>query len=134
MFIFIFIFTIKYFNFYLNSNLFYSNNSLFNPLLTHFLVFIHPPMILILLLLLKLNNFSNKKINLLFYLFTFTLFLGSYWATSVFGWGGWWSWDPIENISLMYWFLFMLYIHKIKKITNMIYYFIFLLTFIYFYL
>ena len=105
LFILLFIILIKYFNFYLNSNLFNSNNAIFNPLLTHFLVFIHPPLILVLLLLLKNNNFKQKNIKLLFFCFSFTLFLGSYWATSVFGWGGWWSWDPIENISLIYWFI-----------------------------
>lgn len=117
---------VKYFNFYLNSNLFNSNNAIFNPLLTHFLVFIHPPLILISLLILKTINLKQSKIKLLFYFFSFTLFLGSYWATSVFGWGGWWSWDPIENISLVYWFLFFLYIHKVNKIS--VYYYIYIFT------
>ena len=25
--------------------------------------------------------------------------LGSYWAYYELGWGGWWFWDPVENIS-----------------------------------
>ena len=29
--------------------------------------------------------------------------LGSYWAYYELGWGGWWFWDPVENISLMPW-------------------------------
>lgn len=123
------LFIIKYFSFYLNSNLFYTNSSLFNPLLTHFLVFIHPPIILLLLLLLKNNNFRNRNMKRYFYFFTFTLFLGSYWATSVFGWGGWWSWDPIENISLLYWLLLLFYIHKLTKNNHITYYIIFTVDF-----
>jgi cytochrome c biogenesis factor len=123
----------KFFNFYTNSNLFNSNNAIFNPLLTHFLVFIHPPIILILLLTLKNINFQYKKLKIFFYIYTFTLFLGSYWATSVFGWGGWWSWDPIENISLTYWFIFLLFIHRINKYSMSLYIYFFAIDFFLFF-
>jgi cytochrome c biogenesis factor len=36
---------------------------------------------------------------------TFGIVLGSYWAYSELGWGGWWFWDPVENISLIPWLL-----------------------------
>jgi cytochrome c-type biogenesis protein CcmF len=29
--------------------------------------------------------------------------MGSWWAYYTLGWGGWWSWDPVENASLMPW-------------------------------
>ncbi|HTH96292.1 MAG TPA: heme lyase CcmF/NrfE family subunit [Stellaceae bacterium] len=29
--------------------------------------------------------------------------LGSWWAYYELGWGGWWSWDPVENASFMPW-------------------------------
>jgi len=29
------------------------------------------------------------------------IFLGSFWAYKVLGWGGWWGWDPVENASLL---------------------------------
>lgn len=29
--------------------------------------------------------------------------LGSWWAYRELGWGGWWFWDPVENISLLPW-------------------------------
>jgi cytochrome c-type biogenesis protein CcmF len=29
--------------------------------------------------------------------------LGSWWAYYELGWGGWWFWDPVENVSLMPW-------------------------------
>lgn len=30
--------------------------------------------------------------------------LGSWWAYRELGWGGWWFWDPVENVSLLPWF------------------------------
>ena len=29
--------------------------------------------------------------------------LGAWWAYSELGWGGWWFWDPVENVSFMPW-------------------------------
>ena len=40
--------------------------------------------------------------------------LGSYWAYSELGWGGWWFWDPVENISLIPWLLNTALIHSLK--------------------
>jgi cytochrome c-type biogenesis protein CcmF len=34
---------------------------------------------------------------------TLGIFLGMHWAYAVLGWGGYWSWDPVENASLMPW-------------------------------
>jgi len=31
------------------------------------------------------------------------IFLGAHWAYYELGWGGWWSWDPVENASFMPW-------------------------------
>ena len=31
--------------------------------------------------------------------------LGSWWAYYELGWGGWWFWDPVENVSFMPWLL-----------------------------
>ncbi len=31
------------------------------------------------------------------------IFIGGYWAYRVLGWGGYWSWDPVENASLVPW-------------------------------
>jgi cytochrome c-type biogenesis protein CcmF len=30
--------------------------------------------------------------------------MGSWWAYRELGWGGWWFWDPVENVSLLPWF------------------------------
>jgi cytochrome c biogenesis factor len=29
--------------------------------------------------------------------------LGSWWSYYTLGWGGWWVWDPVENVSFMPW-------------------------------
>ena len=34
---------------------------------------------------------------------TIGIALGSLWAYYELGWGGWWFWDPVENVSLMPW-------------------------------
>jgi cytochrome c-type biogenesis protein CcmF len=34
---------------------------------------------------------------------TIGIALGSYWAYYELGWGGWWMWDPVENVSFMPW-------------------------------
>ena len=111
-----FFFFILSFSITITSSNFYFNNTLFNPLLTHFLVFIHPPLILIITMLTRIE--IEKKNIYIFYFYTATVLLGSFWATSVFGWGGWWSWDPIENISLAMWLLLFIYIHKVEKINT----------------
>ncbi|HLK26639.1 MAG TPA: heme lyase CcmF/NrfE family subunit [Caulobacteraceae bacterium] len=36
-------------------------------------------------------------------LLTVGIMLGSFWSYYVLGWGGWWSWDPVENASFMPW-------------------------------
>lgn len=39
--------------------------------------------------------------------------MGSLWAYYELGWGGWWFWDPVENASLMPWFLGTALIHSL---------------------
>lgn len=36
-------------------------------------------------------------------LLTAGISLGSWWAYYELGWGGWWFWDPVENVSLLPW-------------------------------
>ena len=38
--------------------------------------------------------------------------LGSWWAYYELGWGGWWFWDPVENVSLMPWLLGTALLHS----------------------
>ncbi len=37
--------------------------------------------------------------------------LGGYWAYKTLGWGGYWSWDPVENSSLIPWFVSLALVH-----------------------
>ncbi|MFP3026589.1 MAG: cytochrome c biogenesis protein CcsA, partial [Wolbachia sp.] len=38
-------------------------------------------------------------------LLTLGISLGSWWAYRELGWGGFWFWDPVENVSLMPWLI-----------------------------
>jgi cytochrome c-type biogenesis protein CcmF len=39
--------------------------------------------------------------------------LGSWWAYYELGWGGWWFWDPVENVSFMPWLVGTALIHSL---------------------
>src|SRR5467141_3784049 len=40
------------------------------------------------------------------------LLLGMWWAYHVLGWGGYWGWDPVENVAFMPWLATTAYIHS----------------------
>ena len=40
------------------------------------------------------------------------LALGSWWAYYELGWGGWWAWDPVENLPLVSWLLATALLHS----------------------
>jgi cytochrome c-type biogenesis protein CcmF len=44
---------------------------------------------------------------------TVGILLGSWWAYTVLGWGGWWFWDPVENASLLPWLAGTALIHTL---------------------
>ena len=44
---------------------------------------------------------------------TIGILLGSIWAYYELGWGGFWFWDPVENVSLMPWFCLTALLHTI---------------------
>ena len=44
---------------------------------------------------------------------TFGIMLGSIWAYYELGWGGFWFWDPVENVSLMPWLALTTLLHCI---------------------
>ena len=41
------------------------------------------------------------------------IFLGAYWAYETLGWGGYWSWDPVENASFLPWLVGTALIHGV---------------------
>ncbi len=44
---------------------------------------------------------------------TLGIIVGSIWAYYELGWGGFWFWDPVENVSLMPWFVMTALMHSI---------------------
>ncbi|HEX6548466.1 MAG TPA: cytochrome c-type biogenesis CcmF C-terminal domain-containing protein [Candidatus Dormibacteraeota bacterium] len=42
------------------------------------------------------------------------LTLGMWWAYHVLGWGGYWGWDPVENVALLPWLVTTAYVHSIQ--------------------
>ena len=44
---------------------------------------------------------------------TLGILIGSIWAYYELGWGGFWFWDPVENVSLMPWFALTALLHCI---------------------
>ncbi|CAM3944099.1 heme lyase CcmF/NrfE family subunit [Pseudoalteromonas byunsanensis] len=44
---------------------------------------------------------------------TLGITIGSWWAYSELGWGGWWFWDPVENASLMPWLVATALLHSL---------------------
>jgi cytochrome c-type biogenesis protein CcmF len=56
------------------------------------------------------------------------ILLGMGWAYTVLGWGGYWSWDPVENASLMPWITATAFLHSVMmqekkgmmKVWNMV--------------
>ena len=44
---------------------------------------------------------------------TIGITLGSWWAYYELGWGGYWFWDPVENVALMPWLAATAFIHSL---------------------
>ncbi len=60
-----------------------------------------------------------KKWSLISWIFlTGGIALGSYWAYYELGWGGWWFWDPVENISLMPWITGLALVHSLLMVNG----------------
>ena len=102
-----------------------------NPLLTHPGMFAHPPLIMTGLVAIAVP-FSLAVAALLqgrvdddwvdagrvwglaaWVLLAIGLLLGSWWAYTILGWGGYWAWDPVENAAFMPWLALTAFIHSI---------------------
>ncbi len=40
--------------------------------------------------------------------------MGMWWSYAVLGWGGYWSWDPVENASVMPWLVTTAFLHSLQ--------------------
>ena len=46
-------------------------------------------------------------------LLTLGVMLGAWWSYETLGWGGYWGWDPVENVSLLPWLTGTAFIHSV---------------------
>jgi cytochrome c-type biogenesis protein CcmF len=101
-----------------------------NPLLQHWAMIIHPPMLFIgyagmtipfafAMAALIVKDASKAWVDIVDRITVFAwLFLGAgiglgaVWAYVVLGWGGYWGWDPVENASLLPWLTGVALIHS----------------------
>ena len=104
-----------------------------NPLLqNHPLMAIHPPILylgyvgLVLPFVVATSELFNKykdenwikiaeKATYFPWVFlTAGISLGAAWSYEVLGWGGYWAWDPVENVSFIPWLLATAFLHSSK--------------------
>lgn len=45
---------------------------------------------------------------------TAAIIAGGWWSYEVLGWGGYWAWDPVENVSFMPWLTATAFIHSVQ--------------------
>ena len=102
-----------------------------NPLLRHFGMAIHPPMLYLgfvsfvipfafAMAALASGDLSTNWIKatrrwaLVAWLFlSLGLLLGGRWAYDVLGWGGYWGWDPVENAAFLPWLVGTAFLHSV---------------------
>jgi cytochrome c-type biogenesis protein CcmF len=102
-----------------------------NPLLAHPGMFSHPPLLMaglativapfsLILGMIFTGKFRNDGLDyirttslIVWSILGIGLLLGSWWAYTILGWGGYWAWDPIENVGLMPWLIMTAFIHSI---------------------
>lgn len=117
-----------------------------NPLLRHFGMIIHPPMLYLgfvgftipfafAMSALASGDLSTgwirvtRRWSLVAWIFlSLGLILGGRWAYDVLGWGGYWGWDPVENAAFLPWLVGTAFIHSVMiqekrgmlKVWNMV--------------
>ncbi|MBI4340057.1 MAG: heme lyase CcmF/NrfE family subunit [Chloroflexi bacterium] len=102
-----------------------------NPLLTHPGMFFHPPMLMSGLIAITVpfsmvmgqmlsGSVGDEWVDqarvwslVAWAVLGGGLLLGAWWAYTILGWGGFWGWDPIENVALMPWLALTAFVHSI---------------------
>ena len=102
-----------------------------NPLLTHLGMFFHPPALMAGLIAISVpfafalgSHLGGKTGDewvdpgrvwglISWVLLAGGLLLGSWWAYTILGWGGFWFWDPVENAAFMPWLALTAFVHSI---------------------
>jgi len=130
------IFIIFFSNPFLQSTFNYKNGSELNPALQDVALLIHPPilylglgstfLLYILAVALPVKKLNSKDIisilkkytSIGFIYLTLGIALGSWWAYYELGWGSFWFWDPVENVSLLPWIGLIGLYHSLYKTKN----------------
>ena len=107
------------------------NGTGLSPLLRHPLMIIHPPMLYLgytgfmipyafamaALMAGRLDDGwirTTRRWSLIAWLFlSLGLILGGRWAYDVLGWGGYWEWDPVENVAFLPWLTGTAFLHSV---------------------
>ena len=102
-----------------------------NPLLTHPGMFSHPPMLMGGLIAITIpfafssgallaGDYGDNWVDIArisailgWGVLGAGMLLGAWWAYTILGWGGYWAWDPIENVALMPWLVMTAFVHSI---------------------
>jgi len=102
-----------------------------NPLLTHPGMFIHPPLQMAGLVGIAVPfafafgsliagktrdewlDAARVSAIVIWALLGSGMLLGAWWAYTILGWGGYWSWDPIENVAFMPFLALTTFIHSV---------------------
>jgi c-type cytochrome biogenesis protein CcmF len=99
-----------------------------NPILQDPFLIIHPPILyfgyvgtvipfILTIVYLRTGYFNIIVYRLFVYIswffLTLGILLGSWWAYYELGWGGYWFWDPVENIAFLPWLCLLGIIHSL---------------------
>ncbi len=102
-----------------------------NPLLTHLGMFFHPPLLMAGLVSISIplafaigsligGQTTDEWVDIgrqwgliAWAMLAGGLLLGSWWAYTILGWGGFWFWDPVENAAFMPWLALTAFVHSI---------------------
>ncbi|MCH7738523.1 MAG: cytochrome c biogenesis protein CcsA [Chloroflexi bacterium] len=102
-----------------------------NPLLTHPGMFIHPPLQMAGLVGIGIPfafamgsliagktkdewlDMARVSAILIWAVLGTGMLIGAWWAYTILGWGGYWSWDPIENVAFMPFLVLTTFIHTV---------------------
>lgn len=102
-----------------------------NPLLSHPAMFVHPPLLMAGLAGIGVPfayaagalisgrtrdewlDLARVSAIVVWAILGAGVLLGAWWAYTILGWGGYWGWDPIENVALMPWLALTAFIHSV---------------------
>jgi cytochrome c-type biogenesis protein CcmF len=117
-----------------------------NPLLQYWTMLIHPPILylgyvgFVVPFAFALGSmitrqpgeqwiFTTRRWAIVTWFFQSTgILLGAGWSYAVLGWGGYWAWDPVENVSFLPWLTSTAFLHSVMmqekkgmmKVWNMV--------------